>query len=154
MILLLTFLFGSGLGSAPAFANVPAETGASAVESIMNEDFIRSLRDPFEEPMELKRAKAKPMSDLEMYPVRDFKLNGVITGPKKIRAMVTSPKGQTFFLKVGDVIGAKEGRITQIHPDTVRVVEFYTDDRGQRMPETYEMRITGEVELVDRKERN
>jgi Tfp pilus assembly protein PilP len=98
--------------------------------------------------------KVKAQSDLELYQLRDLKLNGVITGPKKTRALIVSPKGQTFFVKVGDLVGAREGRVTSIAPDSVQVVEYFVDDQGKRLPDRYEMRMDGELRLLDRKGRN
>jgi Tfp pilus assembly protein PilP len=68
--------------------------------------------------------------------------------------MITSPKGQSFFVKVGDLVGAREGRVTQITADSVRVMEFYVDDKGKRLPDIYEMRMDGELRSLDRKGRN
>jgi|GEM_PF-6518436 len=145
----LAFVF---IGST-SIAAVPAEDSGSPIEVIMNEDLIRALRDPFEVPS-VKEAAVRKESDLELYQLRDFKLNGVITGPKKVRAMVTTPKGSTFFVKVGDTIGAREGKVVSINADAIRVVEFYVDERGRRIPDTYDMKINGELELIDRKDRD
>ncbi len=120
----------------------------------MNEELIRSLRDPFEVPVATGRDKAKPESDLESFQLRELRLNGVITGPRKPRAMITSPKGRTYFVKVGDLIGAREGRVTMITPDSVRVMEYYVDESGKRIPDLYEMQMDGEVRLLEQKGRN
>jgi hypothetical protein len=137
-----------------ANASLPGDPSNSSMESILNEDLIRALRDPFEAPVVIKEVKVKTQSDLELYQLRDLKLNGVVTGPKKPRALITSPKGQSFFVKVGDLVGAREGRVTQITPDSVRVMEFYVDDKGKRLPDIYEMRMDGELRSLDRKGRN
>ncbi|MBU6153495.1 MAG: pilus assembly protein PilP [Bdellovibrionales bacterium] len=140
--------------SAWAALSGPGEPASSTMESLLNEDLIRALRDPFEAPLVIKEVKTRVQSDLELYQLRDLKLNGVITGPKKSRALIASPKGQTFFVKVGDLVGAREGRVTSITPDAVRIVEFYVDDQGKRLPDTYEMRMDGDLKLLDRKGRN
>ena len=145
------FIIGVLLLTQSGMASVPVDESSSPMEAIMNEDLIRALRDPFEVPALIKQVKTKPESDLEMYQLRDFKLNGVITGPKKTRAMVTSPKGKTYFVKVGDSLGAREGRVTRITPDTVRVVEFYVDEKGKRLPDTYDLKISGELEVLNKK---
>jgi hypothetical protein len=139
---------------AQASANLPGDAPNSSMEAILNEDLIRALRDPFDAPVIVKEVKAQTQSELELYQLRDLKLNGVVTGPKKPRAMITSPKGQSFFVKVGDSVGAREGRVTQITADSVRVMEFYVDDKGKRLPDIYEMRMDGELRSLDRKGRN
>jgi Tfp pilus assembly protein PilP len=151
---LLGFLIPHLLFLAQANANIPGDASSSSMEAILNEDLIRSLRDPFEEPVMVKEVKTQAQSDLELYQLRDLKLNGVVTGPKRPRAMITSPKGQSFFVKVGDSVGAREGRVTQITADSVRVMEFYVDDKGKRLPDIYEMRMDGELRSLDRKGRN
>ncbi len=151
MISILFLVSLSPFAGSTGFAAVPIESPNSSMEAILNEDLIRSLRDPFEAPVVVKEFKAKAQSDLELYQLRDLKLNGVITGPKKPRALIASPKGQTFFVKVGDMVGAREGRVTQITPDSVRVTEFYVDEKGKRLPDVFEMRMDGEIRSLDRK---
>jgi hypothetical protein len=150
LLLFPLLLFGNGIASAAPNPDAPG----SSIESILNEDLIRALRDPFEEPVVVKQVKVKAQSDLELYQLKDLKLNGVITGPKKTRALIVSPKGQTFFVKIGDMVGAREGRVTSIAPDSVHVVEYFVDDQGKRLPDRYEMRMDGELRLLDRKGRN
>ena len=135
--------------SAPAAAPVRND---SPVDALLNEDVIRSLRDPFALPSVLLTKKDAPKTDLEIYPLKDFKLNGVITGPKKTRAMVTTPSNKVFFVRVGDRIGVREGHVSQISPDSIRVLEYYTDEHGKRMPDVYEMKMSGEVVSLSKQE--
>ena len=55
----------------------------SPIESILTEEAIRGLRDPFHAPNVVLQTKEAPRSDLELYALKEFKLNGVITGVKK-----------------------------------------------------------------------
>ena len=116
----------------------------------MTEELIRTLRDPFVPPISLTK-KEVPKSELELIALKDVKLNGVITGPKKVRAMISAgPK--TFFVAVGDKLGQRDGRITSIQSDLIKVVEYETDNRGRRTPEVFEVRITGEIVSLSKKE--
>ena len=141
--------------SAPALniqSSVTAMGSDSPMDSILNEDMIKSLRDPFQMPMILLTKKEKPKTDLETFQIKDFKLNGVITGPKKTKAMVTAPNGKTYFISVGDHIGTRDGHVSAIQADAIKVVEYDVDDKGRRTPEVFEVRINGEVESLTKKE--
>jgi hypothetical protein len=124
----------------------------SPIDSILSEEMIKSLRDPFQMPMILLTKKDKPKTDLETFQIKDFKLNGVITGPKKTKAMVTAPNGKTYFISVGDHIGIRDGHVSAIQSDAIKVVEYDVDDKGRRTPEVFEVRINGEVESLSKKE--
>ena len=144
---------------APAQPQAPAQVQAtppppadSPLEAILNEDLIRALRDPFQLPTSVHQRKEAPKSDLEAYALKDFKLNGVITGPKKVRAMLTGPSSKTFFVKVGDRIGVRGGKITHIASDSVRITEFFQDEQGRDQPDVYEIRIGGELVSLTKKE--
>ena len=122
------------------------------MEAILSEELVRTLKDPFELPASLSKKTGVPRSDLELYQIRDFKLNGVITGPKKVRAMVSAPNGKAYFVKVGDLMGAREGRVTRITSDAIRVMEYFVNESGKRVPDLYELRINGELQALSKKE--
>jgi Tfp pilus assembly protein PilP len=124
----------------------------SAMESIFTEDTIKSLRDPFMVPQMLQAKKELPKSDLEIFALKEFHLNGVITGPNKLRAIVSAPNGKTYFVAVGDRIGLREGRITAIQPDLIKVVEYEVDDRGKKIPDIFEIQLNGEMISLSQKE--
>lgn len=128
----------------------PAST--SAVDALLNEDLIRSIRDPFQLPAILLTKKDAPKTDLEIFPLKDFRLNGVITGPKKTRAMVTTPGNKVFFVKVGERIGIRDGHVSQISSDSIKVLEYYIDEHGKKIPDVYELKITGELNSLSKKE--
>ncbi len=135
---------------APA-ASMPIVPSLAAVESMLNEDVIRALRDPFQVPTILSK-KENPKTDLELYALKDFKLSGVITGPKKLRAMVIAPNNKTYFLAIGDHIGVREGKVTAIKADTIKIVEYELDEHGKRIPEMFEMQLNGELVSLSQKE--
>jgi len=133
--------------SAPAFAQSP-------MESILTEDAIRALRDPFHAPNIVLQAKEAPRSDLESYALKDFKLNGVITTTKKAKALITLPNSKTYFVTIGDHVGVREGHVTSISGDSIKVVEYDHDDSGKRIPETFKLSISGDIiSLGDAKEK-
>jgi Pilus assembly protein, PilP len=139
----------SGNFSGHFSGNPPSES--SPVDSLLTEEMIRNLRDPFQIP-NIHTKPDMPLTDLEMNQLKDFHLNGVITGPKKIRAMVTGPSGKTYFIGLGERIGTREGKVTAITPDAIKIVEYDIDERGQRVPEILEMRLSGEVVSLSKPE--
>lgn len=141
------FSTGQGVPAAPVSQVFSSDAG---VESLLTEELIRTLRNPFLPPVEL--TKKKPKSELELIALKDFRLNGVITGPRKVRAMISGPGNKTFFVAVGEKLGQRDGRITSIQPDLIKVVEYEIDDRGRRTPEIFEIRITGEIVSLSKKE--
>ncbi len=136
---------------APVVAAPPPKT-ESAVDALLNEDLIRSLRDPFLLPAILLTKKEAPKTDLEIFPLKDFRLNGVVTGPKKTRAMITTPANKVFFVRVGDKIGVRDGHVSQIMPDAIKVQEYFTDEHGKRIPDVYELRMSGEIVSLSKQE--
>jgi hypothetical protein len=133
----------------------PAAQGAESeapMDSILTEDLIRALRDPFQLPTSAVAKKEVPKSELETLALKDFRLQGVISGPRKIRAMLAGAGGKTYFVKVGDRIGVRGGKITQITSDSVRVTEFYQDEKGRSMPDIYELRLAGELVSLTKKD--
>ena len=140
-------------GAPTSVKTAPAARSESPVEAILSEDLIRALRDPFQLPASLLAKKENPKSDLEVYPLRDFKLNGVINGPNKTRAMVTTPNNKVFFVKMGDRIGARDGKVIRISSDSIQVKEFYTDEHGAKLPDVYELKLTGELVSLSNKDK-
>lgn len=124
----------------------------SPVESILTEEAIRALRDPFHAPNVAIRAKETVKSDLELFALKDFKLNGVITGSKKAKAMVTLPNAKSFFLSVGDRVGVRDGHVVSISGDSIKVVEYEHDENGKKIPEMFQLLISGDIVSLTNKE--
>ncbi len=124
----------------------------SPMESILTEDAIRALRDPFHAPNVALQAKEAVPSDLDLFALKDYKLNGVITGGKKAKAMVTLPNSKSFFLSVGDRVGVREGRVIAIAGDSIKVVEYEHDENGKKVPEVFQLLISGDIVSLTNKE--
>jgi hypothetical protein len=91
---------------------------------------VTRVRDPFKKPT-LRAVESKPRSELELYPVEKFKLVAVITGPKKLRAMLQGPDGKSYFVAEGMAIGFRKGVIRKITHDAVLVREQVLNVLGQ-----------------------
>lgn len=122
----------------------------SPVDSLLTEEMIHTLRDPFQPPVAVAILD-HPKAELETFQLKDLRLNGVITGPKKTRAMITAPNGKAYFVANGEAIGLRDGHVASINPDAVRVIEYDRDAKGRKVPETFEMRLSGDVVSLTKK---
>ncbi|MBS1959648.1 MAG: pilus assembly protein PilP [Bdellovibrionales bacterium] len=144
------FAAGQNVPAAPV-SQVFSSEGIAGVDALLTEEIIRSLRDPFSPPASLAKKEAQK-SELETFPLKAIHLNGVITGPKKVRAMITGPNGKVYFIAVGEKLGVRMGRVISIQSDLIKVVEYDVDDQGKRIPEIFEVRLTGELVSLSKKE--
>ncbi|MEN9723714.1 MAG: type pilus assembly protein PilP [Pseudomonadota bacterium] len=134
----------AGASSAPAPAQTqtpipnPEEAGAAIEEAL-------ALRDPFMKPAALMApAPTGPVSDLERYPVDQFKLIGVITGASRLRAILVNPEGKTFFVSERMKIGTRRGVIREIRANSVLVREKIVNVIGKEEPMDSEIRLPDE----------
>jgi Tfp pilus assembly protein PilP len=113
-------------------AATPKSTGTSILSQ--NREVLQ-LRDPFREP-EIQVEKEEILTDLEKYKVTDYQVVGVITGPKRIRAMIKTPDGKTHMVGETMRLGLKKGVIRRITTESVIVREKV-------------LNVFGEEEFVD-----
>ena len=108
----------------------------------------RSVRNPFRIPEEIYAAKAKG-GPLEEYDIDQFKLVAVILGKSRTRAMVILPSKETFYVKVGDVVGKAGGIIRAIFPERVLVVEKTATPLGEVKEVLREVTLDGSDKLPE-----
>lgn len=89
-----------------------------------------SIRDPFKRPVAVVE-KTEILSPLQLIPVEQFKMVGVITGPDRTKAMIAGPDGKTFFVSEKAKIGTRKGIITKITAETIFVRERVVNFLGQ-----------------------
>jgi hypothetical protein len=89
----------------------------------------RGRRDPFS-PITLTKEEKRPVS---LGPV---KLVGIVRGRAQLLALVETPDGLGYILKVGDVLG--DGQVAEIAP---RAVTFVVAARGGQRPATLTLRL-------------
>ena len=116
----------------------PASQGSAGI----SQDLLK-LRDPFKMPVLLLK-EGMAVTDIERYSVDQFRLVGVVTGPGQIRAMILDPSGKTHFIRAGDRIGIRNGRIRSITPDYVRVQEETINVLGERENVIVDIRLPEE----------
>ena len=114
-----------------AFAATPQAlamaAGTDGVEAPPTE--MLKLRDPFRHPE--SKSELVPRTELEMYPLDQIKMMGVVTGPDHMRAMITTPNGKTHFIAERTKLGIHKGVVTKITPERVRIREKVVNVLGQ-----------------------
>jgi len=80
-----------------------------------------------------KSASLKFLSPLQRYDMEQLKLIGIMAGANnKRRAIVQDPKGKSYILMKGTLIGQRNGRVTEILDDQV-IVEEKTGEDSRRV---------------------
>ena len=121
-------------GENPVSQPSPGGGEANATESLLK------MRDPFKRP-DVVVDEGAPKSELELYASHQFQLVGVMTGPRQIRAILQSPTGKTFFVKVGDHLGQRRGVVERITPEKLLVQEKIVNVLGQAENITTEIKL-------------
>ncbi len=96
----------------------------SDTENVNSIEEIMNFRDPFKGPdLQGMNLASAGSNALLSFPTSDFKLLGVVTGPKRLKAMLLAPDGKTYFVKTKDRIGIRSGVIQKILKDRLIVKE-------------------------------
>lgn len=116
-------------GAAPASA--PKEKDAEATNFTIENSL--TLRDPFRRLILDNNGTrgSEGLPELERFDVEKFKLVGVITGPKKSKALVTGPSGKLHIVSEDTKIGTREGVIRKIAPGMIEIQERVVNLLGQ-----------------------
>lgn len=88
------------------------------------------MRDPFKQP-EIARLTQEPKTPLELHPVDQIRMVGIITGPKKMRAMLVTPDGQSHLVTEKAKIGTRRGVVARVNFDSVLVREKIVNVIGE-----------------------
>lgn len=132
MKLLHLIAIGLALGSSAARAQeagIPADANAAAPEpqaehageKQISDEVLRS-RDPFLRPAVIAGPNDN-RSELEMFPLEQLRLVGIITGPNKMRAMLVAPNGKTYLVFENMKIGLRRGVVRKITSRAVFIRE-------------------------------
>ena len=117
--------------------NIQQNVEGAAPEKIDQKYVYNPLgkRDPFESPIkeegaEVVTAEGVPLTPLQKFDLGQLRLIGVIVGRGEPRAMVISPDGKSFILKIGTKVGKNNGVVVSITTNSVEVEEKYFDFAG------------------------
>lgn len=103
---------------------------------------IEGTPDPFKPVIQpvIKKAKTKTtankatpvlLTPLELFSISQLKLVGITMGKGKNMAMIEDPTGKFYPTTKGTLIGLKQGKVTDIHPDRI-VIEETTIDSDEK----------------------
>jgi Tfp pilus assembly protein PilP len=146
LIICVLYIFVVAAVAAPQQeANKPENKQEIRQDAIIPEDLLK-MRDPFRKPDVIAKA-AKPKNDLEQYPVHEFKLAGVVTGPGKMKAMLLAPNGKTYFVSENEKLGDKRGVIKKITPEMIQVQERLINLLGAEETTLSELHLPAETDL-------
>lgn len=106
------------------------QDSAMADDNNQKEEFatleeLLKLRDPFKRVIQVSDPSIDlaDLPELERTPVEDLKLIGVITGPKKLKALLKTPSGSTLFVSINQSVGTRKGKVSRITSNFVEVQE-------------------------------
>ena len=126
--------------------NSPAQPIADAPKAELIEDFVYSanmLRSPFLPPSlvnvqgpttaidgvrpDITRTK----QPLEQYELSQLTFRGMVVSPEgQEYALLQRPDGSVASVKVGDYLGLNDGRIVEITPTQINLIEIVPDNRA------------------------
>ena len=112
-------------------------------------ELFNRIRDPFRKPDRGNFVEKK--SDLELFPVEQYELVGVITGPAKTRAMVRSPDSKTLMVAEGKKMGVRSGIVRKITAQSLVVREKLLNILGQQEEVDTEIRISPKLQAKNHK---
>jgi Tfp pilus assembly protein PilP len=90
-------------------------------------------RDPFMSPFEVPKVCPPVSADagpLQKVPVEKLTVKAICWNSKGFRAMIFTPDGRGYTVKLGELVGDKQGRITRITENSVYVTEKIKDILG------------------------
>ncbi len=114
---------------------VPVEEPVSAdVDDLDVLDSKASRRNPFLSFVIIRRDADKVVKirgPLECCELNLFRLVAVVVSPESSYALVESPAKKRYIVRRGDIIGARDGRITRINTKSITVREYDRDVSGK-----------------------
>lgn len=118
--------------AAPADASGGSGAGRESEATNFSLENSLGLRDPFSRPAPKGGGDSGPeMSDLERFELDKFKLVGVITGPKKNKALITTPEDKMIVVSEGMAMGTRRGKVKRIYKGHLSVEEKVVNLLGQ-----------------------
>jgi len=123
---------------------IPADmlsTGSAAEIDVSKASEAAKLRNPFYRITAFQASEE--ISDLLKYPADQFKLVGVMTGPKELKALIVDPNGKTHFVTEQTRIGVRNGVIRKILAEKIEVLETFKNVLGERESVVVEIEMPG-----------
>ncbi|TXD96607.1 pilus assembly protein PilP [Psychrobacter frigidicola] len=129
-----------------AIRNEPAQPIEPPPKAELIEDFVYSasmLRSPFLPPSLVNVQAPEASLDgvrpdltrtkepLEQYEIAEMTFRGIVISPEGQQyALIQRPDGSVASVKVGDYLGLNDGRIVEITPTQINLIEIVPDSRA------------------------
>ncbi|MBI5233283.1 MAG: pilus assembly protein PilP [Deltaproteobacteria bacterium] len=88
-------------------------------------------RNPFRSFIVEKPPDDRIKGPLECCELNMFRLGAIITGVGEPRALILAPDGKRYIIRKGDIIGTKDGKVSEIGRDGIVVDEYERDFYGK-----------------------
>jgi len=121
-----------------------AATNGAREESSMTLESAARLRDPFKKFIAKQKFTGPKTPELERHNLDEFKLVGIITGPKRSKALLNGPDGKMYIVAINTHIGVRKGIIRKIAPGYISVEERVMNLLGE------EEKIESVLEMKDK----
>jgi Tfp pilus assembly protein PilP len=129
--------------SASAFSEEKDKKAAPAIDPMLEQ--IAKMRDPFRRAIDPEERIER--TELERYSLDRMKVVGVITGAKRLRAMLVTPDGKTHFVSEGMKLGDRNGLVTRISEKGIRVREKGLNVLGQEEVDEQDLLLPREMQM-------
>lgn len=111
----------------------------------------RDRRDPFVPLIVPKKSRHKgegiKAGFLESYDISEFTLSAIARKGREYFALLTTPDNRSFTVNIGNVIGMNKGTVKDITKNTIVLVEYTRDYKGELKPRQIILEFhKGEVE--------
>lgn len=135
-------------------AAVPEPEAAAVQAAPEQEGYIylqRDRRDPFVPLIVPKKSRQKgsgiKAGFLESYDISEFTLSAIARKGREYFALLTTPDNRSFTVNIGNVIGMNKGTVKDITKNTIVLVEYTKDYKGELKPRQFILEFhKGEVE--------
>jgi hypothetical protein len=111
------------LGIDPPTSDVDVASGASK-NTGYSFNPLGVKRDPFLPP---ELPSQENLKDTQKFDINQMTLVAILTGIGKPQAMISLPNGKTEVISTGEVIGRRNGIVTEITPSQVKIKESFRD---------------------------
>ena len=142
---LLLFLSLGSFVHVSAIENTPSTTSSKPGETTSQQDSAvkgsyvynpQGKMDPFRPFVDALASKQQqrpevPLTPLQKFGITQLKLVGIIRGNSETRALIQDPSNKGYIIDVGTLIGPNWGKVVEITPSQVIIVEEQKDALGR-----------------------
>jgi type IV pilus assembly protein PilP len=129
---------GSAVDDTTSAISRPVEASAQK-EAQTKEPYVYNPEgklDPFRPFIDALASKQQqrpevPLTPLQKFNINQLKLVGIIRGGSETKALIQDPSNKGYIVDVGTLIGPNWGRVVEITPAQVIVVEEHKDALGR-----------------------